>query len=393
MVRQTPDLSNYFSGAKQSQKLSEAEAEIQRLKQEIEQLRSFGASESEEQLEELRNKLEHQSGILSVSINEIQPNLEQPRQTFLPESIEAMARSLEREGQLEPIILIKQGDQLLLFDGERRWRSAQTLGWEHLKAVIIEPVEALHRKALITSLHREDLNPLDKAEAIVKELATETDCSADDIPRILSTAVRRLNKNKKMAQVVELMNESLENQREKLSSLDLNEQEQKIIVSLLILQLNPASIDANIFPMLSLASDLKEAIRHQGIKGVQAMALQTLNAKNLGISDKKAEAIRIKTTQQVFQEKLSAIETRKLVAQVRQKYKGDTKQDKKLKQITNLTGNLSKINNKVLAKADVEQLKEFRLLLEEKLATLETVLKNKEESFNQNDPEINEISD
>lgn len=391
MVRQTPDLSNYFSGAKQSQKLSEAEEQIQRLKQEIEQLRSLGASASEEQIEELRDKLEHQSGILSVSINEIQPNLEQPRQTFLPESIEAMARSLEREGQLEPIILIKQ-DQLLLFDGERRWRSAQTLGWEHLKAVIIEPVEALHRKALITSLHREDLNPLDKAEAIVKELATETDCSADDIPRILSTAVRRLNKNKKMVQVVELMNESLENQREKLSSLDLNEQEQKIIVSLLILQLNPASIDANIFPMLSLASDLKEAIRHQGIKGVQAMALQTLNAKNLAISDKKASAIRIKITQQVIQEKLSAIETRKLVAQVREKYKGDTTQEKKLKQITNITGSLSKINNKVLAKADVEQLKEFRLLLEEKLATLETVLKNKEESLNQNDLEINEFS-
>jgi ParB family chromosome partitioning protein len=379
MVRQTSDLSNYFSGAKQSQKLSEAEAEIQRLKQEIEQLRSSGANASEEQIEELRDKLEHQSGILSVSINEIQPNLEQPRQTFLNESIDAMSRSLEREGQLEPIILIKQ-DHLLLFDGERRWRAAQALGWDHLNAVIIEPIEALHRKALITSLHREDLNPLDKAEAIVKELATETDCSADDIPRILSTAVRRLNKNKKMTQVVELMNESQEYQKEKLSSLDLNEQEQKIIISLLILQLNPASIDANIFPMLSLASDLKEAIRNQGLKGVQAMALQTLNAKNLGISEQKAEAIRIKTTQQVIQEKLSAVETRKLVAQIRQKYQDAPKSEKKVKQITNVTGSLSKINQKVLAKADLEQLKEFRLLLSEKLATIETVLKDKEES-------------
>ena len=61
-TRKSPDLTNYFSGAKQSQQLSEAEAEIQRLKAEIEELRSQGSSELETQLQTLRAQLQSQSG-------------------------------------------------------------------------------------------------------------------------------------------------------------------------------------------------------------------------------------------------------------------------------------------------------------------------------------------
>jgi ParB family chromosome partitioning protein len=115
-TRKAPNLTNYFSAAKQSQQLSQAEEEIQRLKAEIEELRSQGSTELEEQLSALRVQLQSQSGILSISIEEIQPNPEQPRQTFLSESIESMSRSLANDGQLEPIILIQRRD-LVLFDG------------------------------------------------------------------------------------------------------------------------------------------------------------------------------------------------------------------------------------------------------------------------------------
>ncbi|WP_258005745.1 ParB/RepB/Spo0J family partition protein [Cylindrospermopsis raciborskii] len=179
-TRKSPDLTNYFSGAKQSQQLSEAEAEIQRLKAEIEELRSQGSSELEKQLQTLRAQLQSQSGIQYIPLEKIQANPEQPRQTFLSESIESMSRSLVSDGQLEPIILI-QREHLVIFDGERRWRSAKHLGWQNLQAVIIPEPDALHRKALITSLHREDLNPLDKAEAIVRELATNTSLEPQDI--------------------------------------------------------------------------------------------------------------------------------------------------------------------------------------------------------------------
>jgi ParB family chromosome partitioning protein len=83
-TRKAPDLGNYFSSAKQSMHLSEAESEIQELKAEIEELRKSGSTELESQLTALREQLESASGILSISLDQIQPNPEQPRQTFLP---------------------------------------------------------------------------------------------------------------------------------------------------------------------------------------------------------------------------------------------------------------------------------------------------------------------
>jgi|688.fasta_scaffold00506_28 ParB family chromosome partitioning protein len=376
-TRKSPDLTNYFSGAKQSQQLSEAEAEIQRLKAEIEELRSQGSSELETQLQTLRAQLQSQSGIQSISLEKIQANPEQPRQTFLSESIESMSRSLVSDGQLEPIILI-QREHLVIFDGERRWRSAKNLGWENLQAVIIPEPDALHRKALITSLHREDLNPLDKAEAIVRELAINTGLEPQDIPRILSTVVRRLNAQKRMNSVVGLITVTPEEQQQGLAILDLDEREAAIFTVLLDLQLNPASIDANIFPMLSLAEDLKAAIRSSGLKGVHAIALQKLSAKNLGVPELEAEEIRINITQKVLAEKLSVQKTRQLVTEAIASQSTDAEKiEKQIKPMTTATRSLYKVSGDALKKVEVSQLMEFQEVLRNKLAEIEEVIQEK----------------
>jgi ParB family chromosome partitioning protein len=128
MASQQYAVANWFSNAHQSKNLMDAEAEIQQLKREIDQLRQQNSSEQlNAELNTLSTKLQSQSGTLSIPIEQIQPNPEQPRQTFLPSSIESISYSLEIEGQLEPIILI-EGDPYLIFDGERRWRGAQQLG-------------------------------------------------------------------------------------------------------------------------------------------------------------------------------------------------------------------------------------------------------------------------
>ena len=372
--RKSTNLDNLFSGAKQSQKLSEAEKEIQNLKAEIEELRASDSKELESQLTQLRQQLESRSGVLDVALEEIQPNKEQPRQTFLPESIEAMAKSLKTYGQLEPIILI-EGKSLVIFDGERRWRSAKKLGWQSIKAVLMEQPEDLHKKALLTSLHREDLNPLDKAEAIVRELSTQTGLNASEIPRVVSTAVRRLNKHKQMNQVVALLTAIPQEQSSGLADFNLDENEKLLLSLLLNLQLNPASVDANIFTMLSLATDLKEAIRNLGLKGVHALALNKLSAKNLKISERKAKSVRVEKTKQVIEKKLSASETRKLVKEVLAKYEGsESKSRRELKAIVKAKVNLEELSDEVLAKADASQLKSLEEVLRQKLAAIETIL-------------------
>ncbi|MBR8834425.1 MAG: ParB/RepB/Spo0J family partition protein [Stigonema ocellatum SAG 48.90 = DSM 106950] len=373
--RKAPDITNYFSAAKQSQQLSEAESELQQLRAEIEELRSKGSTELEEQIQVLRSQLQSQSGIQCIPLEQILPNPEQPRQTFLPESIESMSRSLASDGQLEPVILI-QRENLVIFDGERRWRSAKALGWQNLQAVIIPEPAALHRKALLTSLHREDLNPLDKAEAIQQELATNTDLDHQDIPRILSTVVRRLNAQKRMNSVIDLMTGTAEEQQLGLADMDLDEREQAILALLLDLQLNPASIDANIFPMLSLAEDLKAAIRSLGLKGVHAMALQKLSAKNLGVTEEEAESIRLNTTHNVIAEKLSASATRKLVASViASQVQPSSTSETKIKPVSQEARRLQKLSLESLKKTDRTQLIEFQEVLRQKLAEIELVLK------------------
>jgi ParB family chromosome partitioning protein len=164
------DMDNLFSGAEQIHKLEKAETEIMQLKEEIEQLREFSSTDLETPIERLRQELKSQSGVLEIPIAQIFPNPSQPRQTFLEESVQSMAHSLLRDGQLQPVILSEQGEQYLLFDGERRWRGARELGWETLKSVIIPKPEALHRQALLTSLHREDLNPSIKPKPLFLKL-------------------------------------------------------------------------------------------------------------------------------------------------------------------------------------------------------------------------------
>ncbi|MCC5640688.1 ParB/RepB/Spo0J family partition protein [Nostoc sp. CHAB 5844] len=373
-ARNSPNLTNYFSGAKQSQQLTKAEEEIQQLRAEIEQLRSQNSSDLEVQLQELRKQLQSRSGLASIEIEQIQPNPEQPRQTFLTESIESMSRSLMSDGQLQPIILIQRDNHLLIFDGERRWRSAKALGWQTIQAVIIPEPASLHRKALLTSLHREDLNPLDKAEAIARELSTVTGLDSQDIPRILSTVVRRLNAQKRIKQVIELITSDATQQQQELEFLNLNESETAILKLLLDLQLNPASVDANIFPILTLPEDLKIAIRG-GIKGVHAMALQKLSAKNLGLTEKKAQSIREKTTYKVITEKLSVTDTRKLVAEVLASHSQPVAVHKKANKFVLQTSNrLQQITVESLRSTEQSQLIEFQQLLHQKLAEVEEAL-------------------
>ncbi|MGK7918059.1 MAG: hypothetical protein AB4038_21400, partial [Prochloraceae cyanobacterium] len=85
--KQLVNMDSFFSGAEQIHQLSQAEEEIRRLRTEIEELRAAG-SVPETQLSNLRAHLKSHSGIVSIPLNQIQPNPAQPRQTFLPESIE-----------------------------------------------------------------------------------------------------------------------------------------------------------------------------------------------------------------------------------------------------------------------------------------------------------------
>jgi ParB family chromosome partitioning protein len=375
-ARKAPNIADYFSGAKQTQQLSNAEEEIAQLKTEIERLRASDSEEVEVQLSTLKEQLKSQSGVVDLEITKIIQNPDQPRRTFLNESIVAMSQSLASDGQLSPIIVIAQEDEsYLLFDGERRWRAARELGWSTIKAVTMDAPQELHRKALLTSLHREDLNPLDKAEAIITEISLNVGLKADDIPRVLSTVIRRLNKQKRLSEVMANLASNDSRQTVEVDPNYINETEHNVLRILLELQLNPASVDANLLPMLGLADDLKDAIRNLGLKGVHAIALQKLSAKNLNLSQAKAKRVREDSTKKVVQENLSVLQTRKLVNETIAKHSPSpesaidaNKQLGKIKQSVDL------ISSDLLRSADPTSLRDVYDLLKQKMTEIESLI-------------------
>lgn len=369
MKRQKVNLANMYQKAAH---LSEAEQEIAKLQSEVQRLRSEQNPQSEEQLRELREQLTLATSIQELSISRIKTNPDQPRKTFSEESIQSMAQTLNKDGQLHPIIVIPFKEIFKLFDGERRWRAANKLGWETLKAVVMPCPQDLHRKALLTTLYREDLNPLDKAEALIKEISNATGITPEQTPRILSTVVRRLEYQKKMKEVVKLVNCNESEQANQLKSLELNNLEQSILQVILGLGLNPASVCSNDFRMLSLFNDLQNAIRQLNLNASHAMILQRLSPKKLNLSEKLALEVRTKAIQDVTKNKLSLIETKKLVCQIienNNEFKNN-KNRTKLK-INNLIGQI-----KALSLADVQhsQLKTLYQELKLKLVEIEGTL-------------------
>ncbi|MDJ0703861.1 MAG: ParB/RepB/Spo0J family partition protein [Leptolyngbyaceae cyanobacterium MO_188.B28] len=376
--RKIVDMDSLFSGAEQVHKLSEAEAEIKQLKEEIEQLRFKGSAEIEKQVENLRDRLKSESGTLLISLDDIRPNSEQPRQTFSAESVQTMANSLKQDGQLAPIILIQEEDYYFLFDGERRWRGANLIGWSTLEAVLISKPKALHRQALLTSLHREDLNSLDKAEALIREISETTRLVSEDIPRILSAVSRRLTKQGKLNQLSQAVSASLNEQKAILDALDVSEQERSIIAVLLTLQLNPSSVDANIFPMLSLAPDLKVAIREQGLKGSHAMVLQQLSAKNLNTSQKEADQLRKKTITRVIQENFSVSQTRKLIREILKQHKVPSQAKfSPAKVVNSFNKTVQGLSEDLLGEMETSRLEDLRKILKDKLKDVEAALEQR----------------
>ena len=121
---------------------------------------------SENQLtkEEEKKLKDGEEIVQSIKVIEIEPNRNQPRRNFPSESIEELAKSIERYGIIQPIIVSKKDDFYEIIAGERRWRAAKKAGLKEMPCIVRENDERKNKEiALIENIQREDLNPIDKA--------------------------------------------------------------------------------------------------------------------------------------------------------------------------------------------------------------------------------------
>jgi ParB family chromosome partitioning protein len=94
------------------------------------------------------------------------PNPQQPRKHFAPEALAELADSIRASGVLQPIVARVRGDRYEILVGERRWRAAQQAGLTDVPVLVREASDAQALElALVENLLREDLNPLEAAQA------------------------------------------------------------------------------------------------------------------------------------------------------------------------------------------------------------------------------------
>ena len=106
------------------------------------------------------------AGLLEIPVNAVSPNPKQPRTRFDDEAIGALAASIREVGILQPIVVRKAGAGYELIAGERRLRAARLAGLATVPVVVRDTEDAdTLREALIENIHREDLGPIELAEA------------------------------------------------------------------------------------------------------------------------------------------------------------------------------------------------------------------------------------
>lgn len=102
----------------------------------------------------------------SCPVEELKPHERQPRKSFNDSKMAELVASIEEKGIIQPLVVRRQGDSYQIIAGERRWRAAQKAGLDRVPVVIQDVSEDRALEiALIENIQREDLNPLEEAEA------------------------------------------------------------------------------------------------------------------------------------------------------------------------------------------------------------------------------------
>ena len=119
-------------------------------------------------------ELDPQETVQELPLTELVANQFQPRTVFDGDRIEELAVTIEEHGLLQPIVVRKKGTGYEIIAGERRYRAVRSLGWETIPAIVKEMTdETTASLALIENLQREDLTPIEEAEAYERLLALQ----------------------------------------------------------------------------------------------------------------------------------------------------------------------------------------------------------------------------
>ena len=149
--------------------------------------------------------------LLSLPIEAVQRNPAQPRKRFEEAKLEELAASIREHGIVEPILVRREGSGYRILAGERRWRAAQRAGLKEVPALLRDATEReAFELALVENLQREDLNPIEEAEAfevLVDDHGLTQEAIAQRVGKERSTVANALRLLRLPADVRDLVKE------------------------------------------------------------------------------------------------------------------------------------------------------------------------------------------
>ena len=123
------------------------------------------------------------SAAAEVALSELEPNPYQPRLTIDPGRLAELAASIRASGIVQPILVRRRGERYQIIAGERRWRAAEAAGLASVPVSVREvPDEQLLELALVENVQRQELSPLEEAQAF-QRLQGELGLSQEEIAR------------------------------------------------------------------------------------------------------------------------------------------------------------------------------------------------------------------
>lgn len=121
-----------------------------------------------------------------VKITAVEPNRKQPRKNFNEDSLQELSDSIKQVGLIQPILVQDRKDHYEIVAGERRWRAAKMAGLKEVPVIIRDYTEQeIMEISLIENIQREDLNPIEEAQAY-KRLLTEFNLKQDEVAERVS---------------------------------------------------------------------------------------------------------------------------------------------------------------------------------------------------------------
>lgn len=116
-----------------------------------------------------------------VKITKVEPNREQPRKKFDEDALQELSDSIKQFGVLQPLLVQDRKDHYEIIAGERRWRAAKLAGLKEIPVIIKDYTEQeIVEISLIENIQREDLNPIEEAQAY-KRLLEEFHLKQDEV--------------------------------------------------------------------------------------------------------------------------------------------------------------------------------------------------------------------